>query len=363
MLKWNKRQRNVSGPSSQLSAVVKDDTDSSSTQRLSQLFNRDGVNLGLILTDSGGAIISFNELASKLFNLINPRDVGRQITHIMRHPEFVKSFNDRLFFISFELSNIKFDGTSAEIFFVPQNDGNLLIISQDVTERQRLEHVSKETVANLSHELRSPLTVIGGYMEALRSFDFGKNNTKIINAITNAKQQCDRMKHLVENALLLGRLEISTVDEDLLEWVDIDQLVDVVVEDIKHLYPNRQISIDLCKEKLHCIRSEAYSLISNLLSNALRYSDEKSTVEIHWYSKDEHLYLDVVDYGIGIEERFISQLTTRFFRVDKTRSEVAGGNGLGLSIVANILHRYQAELKVTSVPGKGSTFSCRFNRG
>lgn len=318
-----------------------------------------GNGCGLILVKEKGNIVWFNELSRQWFALSRSRDIGENITYLIRNPTFLEHFKQRNFG---EIVILR--GTNPDISVgmntLPWGVGYRLIIVHDFSRQQRLEDSSREIMANLSHELRSPLTVIKGYLNTLSTiYDSGKDEN-ISNAIRSMIKQCERIQQIIEDTLLLGRLEMSDINTDKLEAVDIVQLVDELVGDLNEVHPDRCIETAGNRYGMNCIRADIYSVLSNLLNNAINYSREDSTVQLKWYRRVDGFYFDVIDRGIGIEATHIPYLTERFYRVDKARSNTTGGVGLGLAIVACILERYGADLRINSQYGVGSTFSCVF---
>ena len=317
---------------------------------------------GLILIRNTGDIAWFNQPSHDWFGLSDSRDIGRNITHLIRDHGFLDCLRrgdyGRIITLKRAVS-----GISLGLYILPCGRSHQLIVAHDFSHLHRLEDSSREIISNLSHELRSPLTVIKGYLDVLAkvySQDGQGGQGDIQQAIDNMLGQCNRMQQMVENVLLLGRLETHVLDESELEVTDIARLVAGLVEDMRRIYPGRRIETDICTHRMRCVPAEMYSVFSNLLSNALNYSDDDSVVELRWRPCAEGACFDVIDQGVGIEPRHIPHLTERFYRVDKTRSGATGGTGLGLAIVDQTLRRYDAELKVSSEVGKGSVFSCVF---
>jgi two-component system phosphate regulon sensor histidine kinase PhoR len=174
-------------------------------------------------------------------------------------------------------------------------------------------------------------------------------------------QQCTRMNRLVEDLLTLSRLE-STVTPLREHEVDVCDVVQHLYQDALALSGGHH-DIRLCLEtRVGLIGSpdELRSALSNLASNAIRYTPRGGRIELRWALREDEPVFSVVDTGIGIEAHHIDRLTERFYRVDRSRSRETGGTGLGLAIVKHVLSRHHARLEVESEPGKGSTFSAVF---
>jgi two-component system phosphate regulon sensor histidine kinase PhoR len=216
----------------------------------------------------------------------------------------------------------------------------------------------RDFVANASHELRSPLTVINGYLDALAEDD--QLPPSWAKPVSQMQGQAQRMRHILGELLELSRLESAGKDHS-------DQAVDVVelMDEAKQAFEGhaRIAAITVRREsdaQLNGNPAEIETLIVNLLSNAVRFTPDDGDITLTWRSDPDGGDLVVSDSGEGIDPEFIPRLTERFFRIDKGRSREAGGTGLGLAIVKHVLARYDGELIITSRPGVGSEFRCHF---
>ena len=230
-----------------------------------------------------------------------------------------------------------------------------------VTHIQHLERMRQDFVANVSHELRTPLTVVQGYLEILlEQASFEAIEKKIL---IQMQQQTMRMGSLVEDLLLLSRLEDHYPSNKKQKRISIVKLLSQLVQEAKCLSGALNHTIDCQIDPtlyLRGIEGEVRSLFSNLIFNAIHYTPGGGNIRIRWYHKEEMAYFVVEDDGIGIASKHIPRLTERFYRVDKARSRSSGGTGLGLAIAKHVLIRHDASLKVKSQLGKGSCFICRF---
>ena len=234
----------------------------------------------------------------------------------------------------------------------------MLLLIQDITERRRLSAMRREFVANASHELRSPLTVVSGYLDTLvEDADVPDSWRK---PCEQMQQQTMRMNKIIGELLELSRLESSgAAPAD--QAVDICGLLSAARKSHQDVEAQATVEVD-CESRAQLTGSavEIESLIDNLLSNALRYTPSDGSILLTWRVDDDAARLSVTDTGIGIEEEHIPRLTERFFRVDPGRSREQGGVGLGLAIVKHVLERHDAHLVIESTPGQGSRFSCLF---
>ena len=236
-----------------------------------------------------------------------------------------------------------------------------LDISQLNAELEFMNQTKTDFISITSHELRTPLTVINGYLETFS--EHGGDNPRWDRAIDQMLRQSRRMHHLIQDLMLLSRLE-SVPQASEHEVIRIRPLMEMVREEaLAAAKGNRQIDIE-CDDAiaLKGQATEIRSALSNLAVNAARYTAEDDRIVLRWYQDDSHGVLEVQDSGIGIEPQYIPRLTERFYRVDQSRSLDTGGTGLGLAIVKHVLLRHRAEMKISSQPGHGSTFSCLFPR-
>ena len=253
------------------------------------------------------------------------------------------------------------DNINLEMRIVPYGKGKRLLQARDISRLQQLETVRRDFVANVSHEMRTPLTVIHGYLEAMGEYKGGELAAwqQVINQM---QQQTNRMQRTVEDLLLLSRLENNEQTTGQ-ETVDVVRLLQDIVSE------SRDLSRDAHRIELQATRSlrlygnpnELDSAFSNLVFNAVRYTPAGGSIDLRWWhSEEDGPCFSVSDTGIGIAAQHIPRLTERFYRVDVGRSRRSGGTGLGLAIVKHVLVRHGGHLKIESEPGRGSTFTCCF---
>jgi two-component system, OmpR family, phosphate regulon sensor histidine kinase PhoR len=238
--------------------------------------------------------------------------------------------------------------------------GDRLIFVKDITEQYKLEMMRRDFVGNVSHELRTPLTVLKGYVENLGLLG-DDVVTQIERPLSQMDMQVGRMELLLKDLLWLSRIE-SIENTDKTSPVHVGNLIVEIADGLRAAWPDRLISPRLSHEGLiFGDVIELHSAVSNLIVNALKYSDSESEVIVEWFARDDRPVLRVIDRGEGIEEHHIARLTERFYRIDKSRSQSTGGTGLGLAIVKHVALSHNAELKIESVPGEGSVFSILFS--
>lgn len=239
------------------------------------------------------------------------------------------------------------------------NTDTITALSQRI---HQLERMRQDFVANVSHELRTPLTVIHGYLETLLSQDLQtlRDPKKIFEQMY---QQSLRMERLVEDLLLLSRLDTDLTESGKLQKVAVPYILRAIAEDAKILSGDRQHTIHLdLDENLEIpgVENELRSVFSNIIFNAINYTPAKGNIYVKWYQDAAHIYFKVTDTGIGIAAEHLPRITERFYRVDQDRSRQTGGTGLGLAIVKHALLRHKGQLLIESELGKGSTFTCVF---
>ncbi len=312
-----------------------------------------------VMLDQDGNIEWCNRAASVLMGLREPGDNGQHLTNLLRHPDFIRYFESRNYAEPLEMQAPTNASVRLSVNITWFGRGNRLLFARDVTRNYRLEQMRRDFVANASHELRTPLTVISGYLDTFVSQD--QLEPKWKRACEQMLQQSKRMQNLVQDLMLLSRLE-SVPRSAEYELLSLTPLADMIKEEIEAAaVGDRDIRIDIRSDR--CLRgdgNELRSAFSNLAVNAARYTKDGDRITLRWFADADHAIFEVEDSGIGIEPQHIPRLTERFYRVDEGRSADTGGTGLGLAIVKHILRRHNAELKIRSTPGQGSTFSCIF---
>lgn len=313
---------------------------------------------GAVILDAANEIVSSNRAAKALTGLKRKKDKGQRIDNILRDPKLTALLESDEKGRTVELPSPVKDGRWINCRVVPYGAEQKLLIMRDVTDRILLSKMRRDFVANASHELRSPLTVINGYLDTLaESGDLPKEWEK---PVAQMRGQSLRMKQILGEMLELSRLESSGSAPRDTE-IDVASLLHSVRDDFERPAISAEIVVDAeSKSMLLGIPGEIESVIVNLLSNALRYTPPDGTVTLIWRATPKGAELIVSDTGDGIDAEHIPRLTERFFRVDRGRSRDEGGIGLGLAIVKHVLARHDAELEISSEPGQGSQFQCIF---
>jgi two-component system, OmpR family, phosphate regulon sensor histidine kinase PhoR len=315
---------------------------------------------GVMMLDANDQIAWCNSQAADHFGIDPERDRLQRVTNLVRSPAFVGYLQSGQFDESVEFASPHGHATLS-VLVRPYGEGMRLVLSQDITERDRTDAMRRDFVANVSHEIRTPLTVLVGFVETLDTVALSTAEQARVLALM--RQQAQRMQSLVDDLLTLAKLEGSprpAADR----WVAMDPLLSALQIDAQVLSAGRhRLAFSLqpgCQ--MAGVESELASAMGNLVSNAIRYTPAGSVVEVFWRVRDsDHCAeFEVRDNGIGIAREHLSRLTERFYRVDGSRSRETGGTGLGLAIVKHVVQRHGGELEIHSELGKGSRFKLVF---
>ncbi len=315
----------------------------------------------VVALDADNRILGFN-LSSRQRLGLRQRDIGLPIDHLIRQPAFIDSLHGEDGLREVEVPASDDPECILNIHIYPYVQGRRLLVARDVTRLQRLQAMRQDFVANVSHELRTPLTVLAGYIETL--LDTGEDLPEDLRRILeHMHQQSGRMRRIVEDLLLLSRLETTSPSEDQFEPVNVPAMLDAIIGVAEQLSAGerhrlvREIEPAL---RMRGMPRELDSLFSNLVFNAVKYTPAGGTITLRWQRDERGLVFEVQDTGIGIAPQHIPRLTERFYRVDVGRSRARGGTGLGLAIVKHVLLRHKGRLEIESTLGEGSLFRCVF---
>jgi len=316
---------------------------------------------GLVMLDENDQIEWCNSIAEQFFGLIYNRDAMQRINFLIRRPEFIQYFTKRNFDEPLLMERM---GPSSSISLMlqafPFGQKRHLLLVQNVTDLQKADAMRRDFVANVSHEMRTPITVLMGFLETVQSLDLPKDQQDQYFEMMMA--QALRMKSLVEDLLTLANLESNSLPA-VSKPVHINTLMALLRNDAEALSMGRHsFTFDTSSQQdLLGDEREVLSAFSNLVSNAIRYTPDVGSIDVEWSVNAEGQgEFSVTDTGPGIAAEHLSRLTERFYRVDRSRSRDTGGTGLGLAIVKHIASRHQAQLIIESTPGRGSTFKLRF---
>jgi two-component system phosphate regulon sensor histidine kinase PhoR len=315
---------------------------------------------GAVLLGPEHEILWFNQRAAEWLGLKRKRDFGMRIENLVRQPDFVEYLRS-----GEEVEGVVVQDPvdfgrwfSFHVVRTGVAERQLLMV-RDVSREQQLQSMRKDFVANASHELRSPLTVISGYLDALA--DDQKLDPTWSAPILEMRRQAERMSTIISDLLELSKLESGGRPLDA-EPIDIPGMLALLRKEtlaLEHRPHEVRLTLD-SGAWLKGVESEIHSIVSNLLSNAVKYTPAQGEVELRWWTDDEGGHISVRDTGVGIASEHIPRLTERFYRVDSGRSRDLGGSGLGLAIVRHALQRHDGTLTIESIEGRGSTFTCHF---
>ena len=320
---------------------------------------------GVTLLDSEGRIAWCNSAASQHLGLDAQRDQGQHVVHLVRDPVFTRYFQQA----SHE-GEVQMDGRSGPIHqalklsvqLYPYGDGQLLLLTRDVTALTQADQMRRDFVANVSHEIRTPLTVLAGFVETLQSLPLPPEQQQ--HYLQLMAVQAGRMQTLVSDLLTLSQLEGSPLPSQN-EPVALVLLMAQIEADARALSALQGQTGEAVHQldfapapnwMLSGARSELHSAVSNLVSNAVRYTPAGGRIEVAWREQDGELVLSVRDTGPGIAPEHLPRLSERFYRVDRSRSRETGGTGLGLAITKHVAQRHGGVLRIESQLGVGSTF-------
>ncbi len=326
---------------------------------------------GVMALNPDGELLSCNRAAATMFGL-QPKSIkGRPLHELVRHTELIDFVTEVLKSKKSQKCNISiFEPEERTLSVIgsrmPAKKGAIggaVLVLTDLTQIHRLEGVRREFVANVSHELKTPITSIQGYVETLQdgALNDKDNAPRFLEIIS---KHANRLGQIVDDLLELSRIEeIQGSKKQYLELTDLNPLIDATLNQFAGAAERRSIKLDVELEKdikLHLNRKLFSHALGNLLDNAIKYSEPDTTISIRGQQRKNNLILEIQDHGQGIEDQHLSRIFERFYRVDKGRSRDVGGTGLGLSIVKHIARIHHAEVEVDSTQGEGSTFRLIF---
>lgn len=317
---------------------------------------------GVIAVDNNENIILSNPYSKKLFDLqgdvigkkISSCIIDYDLINFIREVPDIGSREIRLFHPIEKEIRVK----KAPIISGTKNQIGIVIVLQDITDIKRLENMRSEFVANVSHELKTPLTSIKGFSETLRYVDDSETKNKFLDIID---KESERLTNLINDILILSNIENIHKMES--EYFNPGDVIENVLDMVKSQAYKKSIIIkynDCFNSEILGSKDKFHQLAVNLIENAIKYSNENGIVKIDLTLEEQYFVFKVKDNGIGIPKNDIPRIFERFYRVDKSRS--TRGTGLGLAIVKHIVKLFNGEISVKSKVGIGSTFTVKIKK-
>ena len=313
----------------------------------------------VIMVEYDGTLEWWNRSTESLLGFRSPDDGGQQITNLIRDPDFIEYFEYGDYSSPLVINSPINPTMVLEILVTPFGNDDRLITARDTTHIEHLERMRKDFVANVSHELKTPLTVIIGYLETL--IDYSDDaNPRWVRIFHQMQSQATRMQDLVQDLLILTRLETTEINLEE-QPVNLNHLLESIAAEAR-TYSNGEHEVILSCDPINMSGSydELRSAFTNLIINAVKYTQSGGRIEIKGFCDRTSIHVDVMDNGPGIDQKHIPHLTERFYRVDESRKSDTGGTGLGLAITKHIIIRHNGHLGIESRLGYGSKFSCEF---
>lgn len=323
---------------------------------------------GVLAVDYEERVLLLNTTAAKILNISDINVQGKTLQEVIRVSEIQKFFKKLISEESPQEAEIilqhekdKYLQLSGTMLYDMDSKAlGALVVFNDITNLKYLDTLKKDLVANVSHELRTPVTTIKGFIETLKegAIDDPKNAERFLNIIS---KHIDRLNMLIDDLLILSKLE-EKPDEIKMTSEMIKPVLSSVAEDYDFKAHEKKIDLNInCEDKLEAKINKHLieQAIGNLVDNAIKYSDKKTSIELGAYIEDDKLILYVNDEGYGITQDHMPRLFERFYRVDKGRSREEGGTGLGLAIVKHIINTMNGTIEVDSTPGVGTKFTVK----
>ncbi len=311
---------------------------------------------GVLSLDQSNHILWANKKIQRMLGIKIPDDLNKPITYILRDTKLLDLIdaNDNKKSISIIIDDDKY-----QINLIEFGAENKLLICRNINNEEKSEAIRKRFISDVSHELKTPLTVIMGNSELMLNADIEQKQQKIL--LNATLDQAQRMNNLIADLISLNRVDTTkTILRD--KKVMVADLKNQIFSSLSSLRLKKDISFEFnidSKKNILGSFSEVYSALENLVSNAFRYTD-KGSISINWSIIKGQGVLSVTDSGIGILKEHLTKITDRFYRVDTDRSRNSGGTGLGLAIVKNIMDHHNGSIEIKSDVSKGSTFSLVF---
>ncbi len=315
----------------------------------------------VVILNIYGEIQWANKLARELLGITWPADNNLRITNLLRNPVFTDAMAEvQTTPLNLDIDSPLDNNRKINVKVIDFEADSQMLVARDITRLTAINQTQKDFVGNVSHELKTPLTVLRGYIEMIQ--DHKKLDASLKKPADDMAIQVKRMQSMIEDLLYLSKLEQDTKPK-FDKPVIVNELIHDSHKALSSFIEQKQHRIEFdIDTKLHIIGSdrELFSVFNNLMLNAINYTQEQGIIRVKWLQRDNTAVLSVADNGQGIAPKHIGRLTERFYRADSDRARHKGGTGLGLAIVQNILQRHGAQLNIISHLGSGSCFECIF---
>jgi len=307
---------------------------------------------GVIAIDKNGELIHANPIGKKLLSIENIEiDNGKNILDLSKLGLLGISYKDETTLNGEKL--IEISGNVYKVKYAPYRNENqsiegLIIVYQDITQEHNLDKMRKEFVANVSHELKTPITTIKSYTETLMIDDVDEAYKKKF--LTVIDEECDRMSRLVSDLL-----QLSNIDYKKTKWnkekLYINEIIEDIISKLKIMANEKNISMTFNSDKNYYTYADKDGLIQvfqNIIINSIKYTENNGYVKVNMIKEDPYVVVEIIDNGIGIPKEDIDRVFDRFYRVEKGRSRDLGGTGLGLSIAKEIIEAFDGKIQIES---------------
>jgi two-component system phosphate regulon sensor histidine kinase PhoR len=323
---------------------------------------------GVIAVDNDERIISMNQAAGEMLEAHPSQAQGRIIQEVIRNVDLQRLVRKALSdeepveedILIYAEEERTLNGHSTSLYDEDGHRIGALLVLNDVTRLRKLESVRRDFVANVSHEIKTPIAAIQGFVETLRTGAM-ENREDAERFLGIIQKHVGRLNAIIEDLLSLSRIEQEEENQEIV--LSQGRVRDVLsmaiqVSQVKAVPKNIRMTLSCREDLMARINSPLLEqAVVNLLDNAIKYSDDESTIHVEGKHTDGEIVITVRDQGCGIEKKHIPRLFERFYRVDKARSRKQGGTGLGLAIVKHVTQAHGGRVTVESAPGKGSIFN------
>ena len=323
---------------------------------------------GILILDKSKKIIFTNNSASKWFQT----KIGENISAFLRNPDLLNSIDkafdgNNLTDLEIEIRNQSTFRLNITIYLDKTNvffdENSCFLFIRDLTEFHKFQQLKSDFVANVSHELRTPLQSIKMGLETFENNSDLKKNSEVKNLLPIMTSQSERMENLIRDLLSLSKIELQEHIRPTHE-IDLTELIEYVIKTYEKLVSKNNIKLNFYKVdnfKIIGDRDKLIEIFTNLIDNAIKYSDKNKEVSITFKKEGDLNIVSVADQGIGIPKESIHRITERFFTVDPSKSRSVGGTGLGLAIVKHLVSQHRAEMDISSIENQGTTIDIKFN--